>query len=661
MSFFTTESTPLRPELRRCIVSDKTEQYTANGTYKLHETVRFELLLPTESEATDVGMYIWLESGGPAHKYTLEFLCECDGMSVFAANVNMRELTSMFDLDVGLFYFNFDFKSEDEPIRVIQSLDDGLPEYCFDDRGDGAFALTVYDRKYPAPTDWYGGIIYHAFVDRFCSSGKCTPKDYAVMNDDWYGGEPQFPEYPGAYVANDMFFGGDLWGVKEKLDYLESLGVTTVYLSPIFEAHSNHKYDTGDFEKVDSMFGGKLALASLINEAERRGIAIILDGVFNHTGSDSKYFNKEGTYDSLGAYQSPLSRYHKWYSFGETRDEYESWWGIKNVPRVNNRDPEYMNYINGDGGIIDQYTSMGISGWRLDVVDELSDDFVEMLADRVHASYKGKKRTPIVVGEVWEDASCKIAYGYRRHYFQGKQLDSVMNYPVRSALLEYMHSRDAEPMILALHTIWEHYPLEVVHVLMNLLGTHDTVRIITALAGDSPDGYTNAELLKKRMTPEQYALGERLVKLAYLINATIPGIPSIYYGDEAGMQGYSDPFNRLPFPWGRENQSLLAHYREVGKLRRENSVYRDGELELYRCKINGFLMYGRTDGKETLYTAVNRGDESVNVTAKGSELLFSVGDVSVNGINIVIGRDSGAVIKTKSGAVISAMPMGDAK
>lgn len=654
MSYFTIEPPYHRPELRRYTVSKTGEKYTSNGTHKRSETVRFELLLPRASVPTDASMYIWLESGGPAHKYTMNRIRLERDMDVFAVNVNMKALTSKFGLDVGLFYFGFDFKSKGKKVRVIQSLDDGLPEFCRDDRGDGAFALTVYDRKYPAPTDWYGGIIYHAFVDRFARSGKCVPKDYAVMNEDWYGGEPQYPEYPGANVANDMFFGGDLWGVKEKLDYLESLGVTTVYLSPIFEAHSNHKYDTGDFEKVDSMFGGKRALSSLIKAAEKRGIAVILDGVFNHTGSDSKYFNKHGTYKNLGAYQSEKSKYHKWFSFGEERDDYESWWGIKILPRVNSRDPDYVDYINGEDGIIDTYTSMGISGWRLDVVDELSDGFVEALADRVHSSYKGEKRTPIVIGEVWEDASCKIAYGQRRHYFQGHQLDSVMNYPVRAALIEYMRSGDEEPMLLALHTIWEHYPLEVVHALMNLLGTHDTVRIITALAGDLPDGYTNAQLLKKRMTPEQYANGERLVKLAYLINATIPGIPSIYYGDEAGMEGYSDPFNRMPFPWGRENKALLAHYREVGKLRRENKVYRDGELYLCRFGIRGFLMYGRGNDEETLYTAINRGDGDVSVTAQGMEILFVTGDVTVEGDRVTVGEDSGAVMKTAAGVRVYA-------
>lgn len=654
MNNFSVEPPYHRPELVRYVVTSTDEKRTESGAYKAFETVRFELFLPRSMAPSDAAMFVWLESGGEAHKYEMNRVRLERGMDVFEATISMKEMTASFGREVGLFYFGFDFLSNGEKMRVIQSLTDGLPEICRDDRGDGAFALTVYDRKYPAPMDWYGGIIYHIFVDRFAKSGKCQPKSYAVMNDDWYGGEPQYPEYPGAYVANDMFFGGDLWGVKEKLDYLESLGVTVIYLSPIFEARSNHKYDTGDFEKVDSMFGGKRALTSLLNAAKKRGISVILDGVFNHTGSDSKYFNKYGTYKNLGAYQSEKSKYHKWFSFGESRDEYTSWWGIDILPRVNSYDSDYINYINGENGIIDRYTELGVSGWRLDVVDELPDNFVDSLAARVHKSFKDEGHTPIVIGEVWEDASCKISYGQRRRYFQGEQLDSVMNYPVRSALIEYMKSGDAELMTLALHTIWEHYPAEVVHSLMNLLGTHDTARIITCLAGDPADEYSNAELLKKRMTPEQYAMGERLVKLSYLINATIPGIPSIYYGDEVGMEGYGDPFNRMPFPWGRENKSLLEHYRAVGQIRRENPVYRDGELVLCRFKIDGFLMYGRKKDGQIWYTAVNRGGDDVVITVTSAELVFFVGDVTDSSDTIKLGKDSGVIIKANSDADVYA-------
>lgn len=646
----------LRPTLDRYIIdesdgagTERTEHYTMHGAFGRDATVRYDLRLPRAIMPHDVAMYIWRESGGDAIRYEMARVRLDRGADLFTITLKMADVADAFSERTGLFYYGFDFLTNDKKMFVKQSGRDGLPELRVDEFANGAFALTIYERKYPAPESWYGGIIYHIFVDRFASSGKTEPKPYAKMAD-WNGGITEFPEYPGAPLANETFFGGDLYGIRDKLDYIASLGVTCIYLSPIFDAHSNHKYDTGDFEHVDSMFGGKRALKSLLHAAEKRGITVILDGVFNHTGSDSKYFNREGSYDGLGAYHSKKSKYYRWFSFYDYPNEYESWWGIKIMPRVNSRDKSYINYISGGSGIIDTYTSAGVSGWRLDVVDELSDEFVDALAERAHRS--AAKRggvTPLIIGEVWEDASCKIAYSQRRRYFTGKQLDSVMNYPVRSALIEFLIHHDSSSLTLALSTIWEHYPREIVHAVMNLMGTHDTMRIITVLAGDSSEGFTNAELAVKRMTPEQYARGVSLVRLGYMINATIPGIPSIYYGDEAGVEGYSDPFNRLPFPWGRENAELLDFYRRMGKVRRENGVYRSGELYLCRFGIDGFFMFGRGDGEVTLYTAVNRSDEVIVLEFgnEDREVLISSGNVTGTDSAVIIAPMSGAVVKTR--------------
>lgn len=645
-----------RPTLERYTVDGAGgDAYTTHGAFSRGITVRYELRLPRAVMPHNVAMYVWRESGGDAVRYEMKRRRLERGADLFAVTLDMSEVADALSLRTGLFYYGFDFQSRDGKMYVKQSAYDGLPELRYEETADGAFALTVYERKYPAPEPWYGGIIYHAFVDRFASSGRTQPKPYAKIAD-WYGGITEYPEYPGAPLANETFFGGDLYGIRDKLDYIASLGVTCIYLSPVFEAHSNHKYDTGDFERVDSMFGGKRALNALIRAAEKRGITVILDGVFNHTGSDSKYFNREGSYKNIGAYQSENSKYHHWFSFSSYPDDYESWWGIKILPRVNSRDRSYIDYISGDGGIIDTYTSAGVSGWRLDVVDELSDEFVDALAARVHES--AEKRSgivPLVIGEVWEDASCKIAYGQRRRYFTGAQLDSVMNYPVRSALLEFLHHGDSNSLTLALATVWEHYPREIVHALMNLMGTHDTERVITVLAGDPRDGYSNAELAVKRMTPGQYARGVALVRLGYMINATIPGIPSIYYGDEAGVEGYSDPFNRLPYPWGRENRALIDFYRRMGELRRKHDVYKTGELYLCRLGIDGFFMFGRGNGEETLYTAVNRGDGVVVLDfTEDAVVLITSGDITATDSGIIVPPMSGAVIKTNFAASVSA-------
>lgn len=646
----------LRPTLERYIIDGRGgAKYTSHGAFSRNTTVRYELRIPRAIMPRDAAMYVWRECGGDAVRYCMERIRLERGADLFAVTLRMDEVAEALGQDTGLFYYGFDFSSREGKRYVKQSGSDGLPVLLHDDQADGAFALTVYERKYPAPESWYGGIIYHAFVDRFASSGKTQPKPYAKMGD-WYGGITEYPAYPGAPLANETFFGGDLYGVRDKLDYLASLGVTCIYLSPIFDAHSNHKYDTGDYERVDSMFGGKRALTALLSAAEKRGITVILDGVFNHTGSDSKYFNREGTYKNLGAYQSEKSKYHRWFSFSQYPDEYESWWGIKILPRVDSRDPSYIKYISGEGGIIDTYTSDGVSGWRLDVVDELSDEFVDALAERAHvAAAERGGVTPLIIGEVWEDASCKIAYSQRRRYFTGAQLDSVMNYPVRSALLEFLHHGDSNMLTLALATIWEHYPREVVHAVMNLMGTHDTIRTITMLAGDPPEGLSNAELAVKRMTPEQHARGTALMRLGYMINATIPGIPSIYYGDEAGVEGYADPFNRLPYPWGREDMALLDFYRRMGEVRRTNEVYKTGELYLCRFGIDGFLMFGRGNDDVTLYTAVNRGSSVVVLElSEMPEVLITSGEVTATDDGIIIAPMSGAVIKTPPAAAVSA-------
>ena len=404
------------------------------------------------------------------------------------------------------------------------------------------------------------------------------------------------------------------------------------------------------------MFGGDKALAELFRETDKRGIAVILDGVFNHTGSDSRYFNKKGTYPEVGAYNSTSSPYYKWYNFYNWPDDYECWWGIKILPRVKSDEPTYLSYITGEGGIIDKYMKMGAAGWRLDVVDELSDDFIDALRSRAEkvAAARGSQREPLIIGEVWEDASCKVAYGKRRRYFLGKQLDSVMNYPLRTAIISYLRNGDASPLYRALENEWEHYPPEVIHATMNVLGTHDTERIITALAGASPEGKTNAELATLRMTKEQYARGVALAKLAYMINATIPGIPSIYYGDEAGMEGYNDPFNRRPFPWGRENKELLSFYRKMGAVRTRETVYKDGELYLCRYNSRGLLIFGRASDRYVIYTVVNMDAEPVSFySSNEARVLVDAGDVkerSDGGIELP--QMAGAVIKTSYGSPI---------
>ena len=443
-------------------------------------------------------------------------------------------------------------------------------------------------------------MIYHVFVDRFFKYGDVKSREDAVIIDDWSAEIPEYPEYPGAFLKNNYFYGGTLYGVTKKLKYLASLGVNTIYLSPVFEAYSNHKYDTGDYSKIDEMFGGEKAFCKLIKEAKNLGIGIILDGVFNHTGSNSVYFNKDNKYNSVGAYNSTTSPYYDWYRFQTYPDKYTSWWGIDILPRIHPEEKSFAEFFVGEGGIIEKYANMGIDGFRLDVADELSDEFIA----RIKSTLNSQNSSSILYGEVWEDASNKIAYGTRKKYYLGGELDGVMNYPIRRGIIEYLRSGAIDSLYYALTDVTDNAPDRIRNMQMNLLGTHDTERILTLFGGESAQGHTNSYLATKRMNDIERGIAKRKLRMAYTILATLPGIPTIFYGDEAGLEGYSDPFNRMPYPWGKEDSVLINHYRALGEIRKSNSVYKDGSFELYH-QDERTLIFSRKKDALSYITIVN--------------------------------------------------------
>ena len=474
----------------------------------------------------------------------------------------------------------------------------------------------MYNKDFSTP-DWAkNGVMYQIFVDRFCKGNKKVPvrKDCKI-NDDWYDGIPEFAAKNGDPLENNMFFGGTLWGVIEKLDYLKELGVNILYFCPIFKAFSNHKYDTGDYETVDEMFGGDEAFFELVKEAKRRDMRIVLDGVFNHTGDDSKYFNRYGKYKGVGAYQSKDSEYYDWYKFEDFPDKYEAWWGIEILPRLMGDNKKVQDYFLSQKGIVRKWIKSGIDGWRLDVADELSESFLEGL----NKAAKQEKSDALVIGEVWENAADKVSYDKRRKYFRGKQLDSVMNYPVKYAIIDFIKDKNAEKFYNSVTEIYSSYPQFCSDVLMNLVGSHDTERILTILGGESPEGKTNAELSTKKMTPEQLLDGIQKLKVASVLQFTLPGMPMIYYGDEAGMEGYHDPFCRRPYPWGRENKDLLSHYTRLCHIKREEKSLHSSPLE-FVCHNDGLVVYKRG----SLLILVNTSDEEKTFEVKGkyTELLL---------------------------------------
>lgn len=502
-------------------------------------------------------------------------------------------------------------------------------------KGDGEdWQLTVYDKDFHTPEWLRGGIIYQIFPDRFASSGtkkQNVPSDRVLRTDR--DGDPYWIPTAEGKVLNNDYFGGDLKGIEQKLGYLKSLGVTCIYLNPIFEAQSNHRYDTADYEKIDPMLGTEKDFKTLCKSAEKLGIRIMLDGVFSHTGDDSRYFNRYSRYDSVGAYQSEGSPYYSWYKFNSWPDDYESWWGIKILPEVNEDNPDFIEYITGKNGIARKWLRLGASGWRLDVADELPDEFL----DEFRKAVKAEKADGLVLGEVWEDASNKSSYGKLRRYLLGEQLDSVMNYPFAGAVIDFIRGTNAELFASRVMSIVENYPKEVLDVLMNHLSTHDTMRAITALAGESCAYRDRKWQSTHSLDEKEYHYGMKLLMAASAMQFALPGVPTIYYGDEAGMQGYKDPFNRRCYPWGMENGELVEWYKKLGKIRNENRVFKDGRFEILSA-VAGCVAFSRKNDDEAILVISNSNPHPITYYVKsewcGAYDLLGNGRVTANMVDI---------------------------
>lgn len=432
--------------------------------------------------------------------------------------------------------------------------------------------MTVTKKAYKTP-DWAkSGVVYQIFADRFARAGKAKfCKKHGRLHESW-DELPDIAREGEDYRADD-FFGGNAAGIREKLPYLRSLGVTAIYLTPVFLSSSNHRYDTADYLKIDDLFGGEEEFRRLVADAKKAGISVILDGVFNHTGADSVYFNKFGNFPGVGAYGGRQSPYYDWYTFFDFPDDYHCWWGSTVVPTVNKSAEGWRELVLGRNGVIDKWTKAGVRGWRLDVVDELPTDFTEALC----AAIRGSGKDSLVIGEVWEDASDKVSYGTWRPYFMGDELDGVMNYPFRRAIFDLVMRGDRGAFRDEVALIAEHYPKESLDASLTLLGSHDTVRALTALSGVSAPA-TKEERRGYRLPRDLEELAALRLKAAAILQYTLPGIPCVYYGDEAGMQGFEDPLNRATYPWGRERDDLLAHYKALGVMRARNKEALTGRL-----------------------------------------------------------------------------------
>ena len=578
--------------------SQQTQFKTPFGTLTPEEKCTLWIHIPSSVDAKKVECVIQNEDGSPAMTCNLEYAKKQGAYDIFKGNFAFEQ--------TGLYFYYFRITQSHNSFRLFKQGNDTNME-----SGD-LWQVSCVPADFITP-DWaQGATIYQVFPDRFHKVGRCdlTGKlEPYTVHKDWYEEVDWRPTSSGEVLNND-FYGGNFKGIAEKMDYIASLGTTLLYLNPISKSFSSHRYDTGDYKQPDPMLGTLEEFTAMCDAAHAKGIRVVLDGVYSHTGSNSLYFNKNGTFPGKGAYQSESSPYHSWYTFHSWPNRYTSWWDFDTLPTVKKMDPAFVKYIITDeDSVVAHWLKAGADGFRLDVVDELPDEFVLMLKKRI----REVKPDALLIGEVWEDASTKQAYGQRRRYFVDGELDSVMNYPFRTAIMNFVRKMDGgEQLKTTVMSLAENYPPQVLNCCMTLLGTHDTPRILTALVDDFSGDRQEAS--RRFLSRSQYIRAEERLLMAAFLQYTLPGSPSLYYGDEAGMEGHKDPFNRRPYPWGRENRILLEFFRQLGQLRKECDALRLGNIEFTYATDHRLTFCRRYNGK-TVRIYVNRNMDAWDIPA----------------------------------------------
>ncbi len=583
----------------RILYNSRESQFkTPFGTLVPEQTCTLHVHVPLSVQATSVTCELLYEDHGPALMVQLLPRSVKGAYQIFEGSLMLSV--------PALYFYYFRIHTPQGSFRLFRQGEETNME-----AGD-LWQLSCVPSTFHTP-DWAkGAIIYQVFPDRFHKSGDCdlTGKLEPYTVHKFWNEEVGWQPTPEGVVLNNDFFGGNFRGITEKLPYIASLGATILYLNPIGKAFSNHRYDTGDYKVPDPMLGTLEDFQHLCEEAHRLGLKVVVDGVYSHTGSNSLYFNREQAFPGKGAFQSRESPFYSWYTFYEWPYNYHSWWDFITLPTINKMDPAFLKYIITDeDSVVAHWMKLGADGFRLDVADELPDEFLKLLYDRV----KGINPDALVLGEVWEDASNKKAYNRRRTYFTNGELDSVMNYPFRTAILNFMRGWDSgRGLKETVMSIVENYPPEVVACNMNLLGTHDTPRILTALVDDF-DG-SREEKAKRHLSRNNLEVARDRLMMASFLQYTLPGSPSLYYGDEALMEGYKDPFNRRTYPWGREDWEMLNHFKRLGKLRQDFEALRLGDIRFYEAE-DKHLCYSRTYQGKTVKIYVNRSGDPWDIPA----------------------------------------------
>lgn len=584
--------------------SRKAQHKTPFGTVRTGESCIFRIHVPDVCAA--VGVSLVLEN-------TDDQIIDEITMNAAERDGKYQIYECKLSLGSGLYFYWFRVRKQEDSFRLFK-------------RGSGTnmeegekWQLSFIPADFVTPEYAKGAVMYQIFPDRFHKVGECDLEDklgpFHIHED--LTETPRFgADIHGNWCSD--FYGGNLRGIEEKLPYLKELGVDIIYLNPIFMAFSNHRYDTADYKRIDPMLGTEEDFASLCEMAHQLGMRVILDGVFSHTGSKSIYFDVDGHFGS-GAISQPGSCYREWYRFHRYPDQYDAWWGMENMPNIEETTPSYMDFIFADeDSVIEKWMKLGADGFRLDVVDELPDEFVKPLKERMRQI----NPEALLIGEVWEDASNKRAYGVSRRYFVDAELDSTMNYPWRKAIIDFVLGHDdGRGLGESIMSIAENYPPQVLACVMNLLGTHDTPRILTAL-GDPFEG-DKEEKAERYLSKKDRMLALQRLYLAAFLQFMLPGMASIYYGDEAGMEGFDDPFCRRYYQWGREDESLRSYFAHLARVKKELPALREGSILVKKAE-KGIVIFERTYGPETATVYVNRSNETIAIP-QGCDLRFGSG------------------------------------
>lgn len=574
----------------RILFDSRQEQYkTPFGTLRAGNSCVLHMDVPESSGATSVTLVMENCDEQPCCEFTFEKERVSGAYTTWRCEFTMQER--------GLYFYWFRIGKRDGSFRLFRQGDQTNME------AGEKWQLSIIPQDFTVPDYARGAVMYQIMPDRFFKVGECdlTDKLCPFWVHENLSDTPQYTADAEGNWCND-FYGGNLQGIRAKLSYLHTLGVGVLYLNPIFMAYSNHRYDTADYKRIDPMLGTADDFAALCRDAHALEMRVILDGVFSHTGSNSVYFDAKGIFGH-GAVSDSNSPYRAWYRFRHYPDDYDAWWNMPTLPNIEELSESYVNYIiEDDDSVLAHWLNLGADGFRLDVVDELPDEFVRKLKKRLRVL----KPDALLLGEVWEDASNKRAYGVSRRYFVDGELDSVMNYPWQKGIVAFVRGEDdGSALGEGIMRLAENYPPEVLACVMNLLSTHDTMRILTVLGGEYHA--SKAEWATARLSPEARALAVRRLHTAAFLQFMLPGMASIYYGDEVGMEGGADPFCRRYYPWSAGDESLRSFYAALCHVKNETQALKTGDVRVTEAG-NGRLSFVRKTENQVVEVYVNQSE-----------------------------------------------------